>query len=134
MYYNHNLRTNLQEWKNRLYRAPYAQLGNQLKYCIDNIEKSKILFGLLQEAILKYPYSEEKLNEIVDAQEYGLPDMAFENEIQHSSYCYLMLKHFIKICSSYNLHQFSVIGGRDFEDTKKSLVDEYIAPIIYYLH
>lgn len=32
MYYNHNLRTDLQEWKNRLVRADYNQFGNQLKY------------------------------------------------------------------------------------------------------
>ncbi len=32
MYYNHNLRTQLQEWKNRLYRATYEQFGHQLKY------------------------------------------------------------------------------------------------------
>jgi hypothetical protein len=134
MYYNHNLRTSLQEWKNRLYKAPYEQLGHQLKYCIGNIESSKILNGFLTEAILKYPYSEEQLKNIVDAREYGRPDMAFENEIQHASYCYQMLKHFIKICNSYNLHQFTIFIGRDFEDTKKSMIEEYITPIFYYFH
>lgn len=134
MYYNHSLRTNLQEWKNRLYRAPYEQLGHQLKYCIGNIEGNKILNGLLHEVILKYPYTEEQLSEFADALEYRQTNTTFENEVQHASYSYSMLKHFIKVCDSYNLHQFTIFSAGDFEETKKGIIEEYITPVFYYFH
>lgn len=134
MYYNHNLRTSLQEWKSRLYRATYEQFGHQLKYCINNIEKDKILSGLLQEAVLQYPYTEEQLNSIVESHDYGPPQLAFENGIQHASYCYQVLKHFIKMWDSYNLHRYDTFARNNFEDTKRDIVEDFVAPILYYFH
>lgn len=133
MYYNHNVRTNLQEWKSRLNKATYEQFGHQLKYCVSNIEKNKLIFSLINEAVLQYPYSQEQLQEI-SGYEYGTPDMSFENEIHHSSYCYQILKHYIKECDSYNLHQFDILNGSNFDDKKKNIVEELITPIFYYLH
>lgn len=133
MFYNHNLRTSLQEWKNRLYRATYDQFGHQLKYCIGNIESNKILNSFLNEAILRFPYPEEQLKKIVDSREYSRHIKEFENEIQHSSYCFHMLKYFIKICKSFNLHHYNVFSG-DFEDEKKTIIEDYITPIFYYFH
>lgn len=57
MYYNHNLRTDLQEWKNRLVRADYNQFGNQFKFFIDFIEGNKITSGILQEITSLYSHS-----------------------------------------------------------------------------
>jgi len=45
MYYNHNLRTNLQEWKNRLYRAPFQQFGSQLQYFFLTLKKKRLCPG-----------------------------------------------------------------------------------------
>jgi hypothetical protein len=134
MYYNHNIRTNLQEWKNRLYRATYEQFGHQLKYCINNLENNRLLSSLIQDTTLKYPYTEEQLQQIVDEQEYGRPDMSFQNEIHHTSYCYQILKYFFKIGETYNLHTLTIFYGRDFEDIKKNIIEEYLTPIFYYLH
>lgn len=134
MYYNHNIRASLQEWKNRLYRATYEQFGHQLKYCINNLENSRLLKSLLQDAMLKYPYTEKQLQQIVDGQEYSRPNMSFSDEIQHTSYCFQILKHFIKIANTYNLHSLTAFYGRDFEDTKRNIIEEYITPIFYYLH
>ena len=97
MYYNHNIRTSLQEWKNRLYRATYEQFGHQLKYCINNLENNRLLFSLIQDATLQYPYTEEQLQQIVDEQEYSRPNMSFQNEVHHAGYCYQILKYFVKI-------------------------------------
>ena len=43
-YSNHNLRTNLQEWRNRLHRANYEQFGNQIKFLFQNIDNVALSF------------------------------------------------------------------------------------------
>lgn len=133
MYYNHNLRTNLQEWKGRLYKSTYEQFGHQLKYTLQNIEKNKLLFGLITDIVIKYSYTKEQLKEIGDY-DYGRPELSFENEVQHASYSYQMLKYYIEECKSYNLHQYMIFHARDFETTKKNIIEELITPIFYYLH
>ncbi len=133
MYYNHNLRTSLQEWKGRLYKSNNTQFGHQLKYCLNNVEKNKLLFGLLNAAITKYSYTKELLEQIVDSN-YGRPEPFFENEMQHASYSYQLLNYYIEKCKSYNLHQFTIFHGRDFEDKKAKIIEELITPLFYYLH
>jgi hypothetical protein len=71
MYYNHNLRTNLQEWKNRLYRGTYKDFGNQLKYFFSFIETEKVLMNLLNEACTRYPLSEAQIKDFKDKLDRG---------------------------------------------------------------
>ena len=78
MYYNHNLRTDLQEWKNRLVRADYNQFGNQLKYFFDNIDNNKILKSIIDESIAKYPFTDEYFRSLEDYQRYF--DRNFEKD------------------------------------------------------
>jgi hypothetical protein len=134
MYYNHNIRTSIQEWKSRLYKATWEQFGHQLKYCLNNIESNRQIFGFIQEANIKFPYTEETLNQIVDNIGYGSSEMSFENEMHQTSFCYLMLKQFIKLYNSYDLHRYNILGGSDFEKKKQNIIEGYFTPIFYYLH
>lgn len=134
MYYNHNLRTNLQEWKNRLYKAPFENFGNQLRYLLSNIEGNRLLTGLYSEAVMRYPYSEDKLNEVADNAGYGSLDSTFENETQHASFCYQALKYFIRECNSYNIHQTTYFIGKNFEDSKENVIELLISPMLNYFH
>lgn len=133
MYYNHNLRTSLQEWKGRLYKATYDQFGNQLKYCLNNVEKNNLLFGLINDALIQYPYNKEQLKQMCDSN-YGRRELSFENEVHQASYSYQIFKYYIEVCKSYNLHQFSIFHGRDFENKKTNIIEELITPLFYYLH
>lgn len=132
MYYNHNLRTDLQEWKNRLYRASYQQLPNQLKYFFDNVKKNPILNGLLKEACLKYDYTKEALNEIGEQLEYG-KRLAFESEVQQVAFNYQWLLSLIEECD-YELQNLTTFQKRDFNDTRESIIEDYLGPIINHFH
>ncbi len=132
-YSNHNLRTDLQEWKNRLYRAPYAQFGNQLKYLLNNLENNSQIKGLIQETINKHTFSDEDFDKQTERERRGV-DMEFESEIHQTAYCYQFLKYIIKKAGNYNLHNLTIFSRRDFNDTKTKIVEDYISPIIYYLH
>ncbi|HTH57637.1 MAG TPA: hypothetical protein VL728_16415 [Cyclobacteriaceae bacterium] len=132
-YSNHNLRSNLQEWKNRLSRATYDQFGNQLKYLLENIEKNIQLKGVIDEACLKRPYANDVLTQFVDQRQDG-GDIAFENETHQVAFNYQFLKYFISRIGNYNLHALIFFQRGDFNDTKSEIIENYISPIIYYLH
>lgn len=132
MYYNHNLRTDLQEWKNRLVRADYNQLGNQLSYLINNIESNKILYGLISEITSQYTfdidYFESKFNE-----RGGIfRNTTFENDTEQASFCYQLLKYLHHKLGHYNVHQTYMFG--DYQRTKSILVDDILTPIVYFFH
>lgn len=134
MYYNHNLRTNIQEWKSRLYRATSEQFGHQLKYCFSNIENNKLLKSLLQEAVTQYKYENETLVEISNEMENGRIEMNFLNDVQHASFCYQILNYIIELDKTYNIHNLTFFYHGEFEDIKKEIIEGYITPIFYYFH
>ena len=132
-YSNHNLRTDLQEWKNRIYRAPYAQFSNQLKYLIDNLDKNIQIQGLIKEACIKHPYSNEQLEHITEQRQMG-SEMVFDNETHQTAFCYQLVKYLIQELGNYNLHNLMMFQGRDFDATKGKIIEDCLSPIIYYLH
>ena len=132
-YSNHNLRTDLQEWKHRLYKTPHSQLGYQLKFFFNNLESSKQLQGLLNEAILQNPLDEETLERLTNNR-YRQPVMDFNSESEHASYCYQFLNYFIQKVGNYNLHNYPLFISSNFDGTKSKIIENYISPIIYFLH
>lgn len=131
-YANHNLRTNLQEWKNRLYRSTYEQFGFQLKYLLSNLDNNLQIHALINDSIKEYHFSQEDFNSRISS--YRSHELTFENETHQSAYCYQFLKYFIEKTGNYNVHNNTFFRGRDFDDTKTKIIEEYISPIIYYLH
>jgi len=129
-YSNHNLRTDLQEWKNRLYRAPYEQFGHQLKYLIGNLENNTQIYGLVKEAVIKHEYTKEQLVKITEQRRQGA-EIEFESEIHQTAFCYQFLKYIIGEVGNYNLHNLILFRRRDFNDTKAKIVEDYISPILY---
>jgi len=49
MYYQQNLRVQVQQYRNRLYKAVHATYGTQVKYLLDFIRKTPYLRGLVAE-------------------------------------------------------------------------------------
>ncbi|WP_198001407.1 hypothetical protein [Nibribacter ruber] len=133
MYYNHNLRTNLQEWKNRLYRANYSQFGNQINYFINNIESEKILASILLEGKLKYGLDSEKVEEFIKAED-SRGFLQFDGEDEQATYVYLMIKHLFAKHGPNNLLYSSLLGRASFDDSKSHFLEAYITPLVNYLH
>ena len=131
MYYNHNLRTDLQEWKNRLVRADYNQFGNQLKYFFDNIDNNKILKSIIDESIAKYPFTDEYFKSLEYYQRYF--DRNFENAEQQLSYTFQLTKFFFKEIENYNLHLYTYFSGHP-KDNMEEIIENIVTPIIYYFH
>ncbi|MDP3393870.1 hypothetical protein [Sediminibacterium sp.] len=134
MYYNHNLRTNLQEWKNRLAKSGSDQFPHQLKYFISNIEGNKILRGILDEAVTKYTYTPEMFEEYLNRLETGdIYGMSYENEPHHAAHVYQFLK-FLVSEGEYELHMSTLFYGQSFADSQNNVIETLITPITYYFH
>jgi hypothetical protein len=134
MYYNHNLRTDLQEWKNRLVRADYNQFGNQLKYFFDNIDNNKILKSIIDESIAKYPFTDEYFKSLEYYQRYF--DRNFENAEQQLSYTFQLTKFFFKEIENYNLHLYTYFSGHP-KDNMEEIIEKILMMKtikIYILH
>lgn len=134
-YANYNLRTDLQEWKSRLYKASHQQFGQQLKYLFNNIDSSAHLFAIISEAKHNFSYTDEELKERGN-QRRGAGNSFFESDTEQASFSYQLLKYLFKSLESYNLHSYTIpaIYGRDFEAIKDNIVDDFVSPILNYLH
>lgn len=131
MYYNHNLRTDLQEWKNRLVRADFNQFGNQLKYFFDSIENNKILKALLYEINTLHEFTDEYFKDLIDNRRYLT--LEFENLEHQASYSYQLGKYLFKEIKGFNLHKYSYFSSNSNE-RREAIVVNIVSPIIYYFH
>ena len=77
MYYTHDLRTNLQEWRNRLYKASYSQFGSQFLFFFKSIDNEPILLGLIEEASRKHGIDLEYASNWFDTYDN---EILFDNE------------------------------------------------------
>jgi hypothetical protein len=133
MYRGHSLRSNLQEWKNRMSKASLNQFGGQVKYFLAKLEQERILTGILKEICVKYEYTEEMLSTADNNLESGA-DLSFENDEHHAAFGYQFLKYLIREAGYDDLNKLTMFYGRDFHDTQNNLIEQLIVPILYYLH
>lgn len=136
MYNNHNLRTDLQEWKSRLSRSTHSQFGNQLKFILTSINKNKQLSGLLNEACISHPYNDAVLNKLIEREDYYRMQMEFNSDVHQAAFCYQYLTYYIKTYTDgkYNINHYSSFQRGDAHETIQNIIDEYITPIFNYFH
>lgn len=132
MYYNHNLRTDLQEWKHRLVRADYNQFGNQFKFFIDFIEHNKITSGLLNEITSLYMYENSFFEALDETERYF--DIEFKNIEQQASYYYQFIKYVSSLSTITKVHENFYYGIGDHSKQADVIIENIVTPIIYYFH
>lgn len=128
MYYLHNLRSNLQEWKNRLYRTEATELGIQLKFFLNKIENEKAISAILMQIVDKYKMTDEEIEERMDSHE------EFENEEEQTAIYFQLLKFFRDNDRYKNIYSYLGFPGGNSNDPKGVILDKYLAPIVNYLH
>ncbi len=132
MYYNHNLRTELQEWKSRLVRADFNLFGNQLKFFFDFIENNKLLYGLLKEANHKYKF-EKTFFDNLDKSE-GYFDVEFKSPAEQAAYSYQLIQHCVSIVGFSKINQNYYYGIGEYNAQEIVIIENIITPIIYFFH
>lgn len=132
-YANHNLRTSLQEWRNRLARAPYEQFGHQLKYLFENFKTNPQIAGILQDLKDKYPYEDELLDKQIE-QIYRGAEMTFKSDEHQAIYSYQFLDYFIRKTKSFDIQKNMFYQFGDANETLNGIIENYLTPIFYVLH
>ena len=130
MYYSHNLRSNLQEWKNRLYRVRLDDFGYEIKDFIQKIEKEAILSGVLKDALSNYSFDDTKMKDWYYMPYYEREE--FESKEHQVALCFQFWRYAL---NNWKLSQFINYFEESSGDERRAIVIEsYITPFVNYLH
>jgi hypothetical protein len=132
MYYSHNLRSNLQEWKNRLYEINKNDFGYELRDFMQKIEKEKILINILEDTTINFKYDEEYLEKWMNAPQYEREKILSKEHqiaIHFQFWIYAIKKWDITKLINYVCFHVGSNG-----DIKSSVIEKYITPMVNYLH
>lgn len=128
-YANHNIRSNLQEWKNRLARASFEQFSHQLKFLFNEFNSNSQIKSLLLDISSKYGQTEDELSKSLNSRQR---DLFFENNEHRATYSFQLLKYFLSLGGNILTYGFFTAGN--VEERKERIIEDYISPIMYYLH
>ncbi len=129
-YYNHSLRTNLQEWKNRLHKASEPEFSNQLSYFVSNIEKEKSIMGILNEVCSKYSFDKVAIHKRLDFNS----GIVFANSQEQAAFSYQCLKSLVNDFGYEQIKYLDCWRGSGWEASRSIMVETLITPIVYFAH
>jgi hypothetical protein len=66
MYYNHQLRVNIQEWKNRLYKSYIDDFKDDFIFFVQKINQEPCLLCIIEDIITEYPLKESELEQCLN--------------------------------------------------------------------
>lgn len=129
MYYNHLLRTNIQEWRNQLYKSNFEDFTDNFIFFIDKINKEICLKNLLIETTSKYPLTNKELEDWMEQLYYN--KIKYENQEHKISYLIHTILYFYNKKEAPTYYNF--LGGHG-TDNNQSFLDRMITPVVNYLH
>ena len=129
MYYLHNLRSNLQEWKNRLYRVPFEDFGYELRDFFQKIEKEKVLLGILKDTTISYSFDDPYLENWIDESYYDRPE--FTSKEHQTAILYQFWTFAIRKWEIKNLLNYTCFYG---DNVQSETIEKFITPLVNYLH
>jgi hypothetical protein len=134
-YYTHNLRANLQEWRNRLYRSTTQNYNNNHNFFMSKLETVPLLKSMIQEAIAVHPLEAATLKKFSIDLQYGRKSFTFENEYDAASSCYQLINY---LTSERKLDPDDIYQnygyGRTFDEQRTAFIENFIDPIVTFLH
>lgn len=135
MYYGHNLRSNLQEWRNRLYKSNSDNFNNNYRFFIDRLRMTPVILSILQTAIDNHSVTSDKVEEYYNhIYDEISGEIAFQNEEHAASVIYSLHLYFKSQNNEGRDLCFTLGGGRSFAEALRNFLDSYIEPVVNYLH
>jgi len=131
MYQNHHLRSELQEWKNRLYKTSFHQADNSFNHFFDRIKEQKKLNSLLILLKEKYPIKDEEITNYLE-NSHLLFRNTFDEKI-YISIVYHILAH-IRGKKHISIFYYTLGTGGDQKERLESIFENFVEPLTNYLH
>jgi hypothetical protein len=131
MYHNHNLRTNLQERKNRIQRASASNFGYQVDLFLKHIEEEPALNALMIEAAQQFPHEDEHLQERIDLYESS-QNVRFSGQADRAAFSQALLRSCISEHGAEMLPYVNMFGHG--KEALERIVEDCVSPILDYLH
>ncbi|MBX2888007.1 MAG: hypothetical protein KF829_05090 [Ferruginibacter sp.] len=139
MYFNHNLRVKVQNWRNRLYKSTYEQFNNSYYFFFKNITATSLINKIIQDAVDKNPVIAEQIETAKKqlASGYGrfrLSKLQFNDESHIAGFLYCLQQYFIseKADAIALVQNYSTSGG-SYDGQQESFIVQYIQPITNYV-
>lgn len=130
MYYNHIIRTNIQQWRNQLYKSNYDDFADDLMFFYNKIIEEINLNVVLIDITNEYPISDEVLDEWMEQLHYN--QVKYKNEKHRLSYFIHMFFYFAKRNDS--PANYLIFHNKNMNDSIREFLDRIITPILNYLH
>jgi len=130
MYYNHLLRTNLKEWRNRLYKSDSSDFKDEFIFFFQKINQESCLVSIIEDVISEYPLTDKELD--VWFQQYYYDRTTYQNNKHKLSYIIHCCQYYysIKKVPAYP----HIFKGQKENEINHSFLDRMITPIVDYLH
>ncbi|RRB06303.1 hypothetical protein [Larkinella rosea] len=131
MYYTHRLRSNLQEWRNRLYKSNYENFGSNLSFFRKRLEETALLKSILANAVTEHHIGVNDLDKMIKSG-VKLDEEPYQttNEARLAAVLYQRLNHWF--ASSH--HHYNLLGySNSFDEKLRRFLETEIEPIIKYL-
>jgi len=128
MYYNHQLRTNLQEWKNRFIKSDFDSVYTGFRYLFERLYKEPVVISLFEELANQHPYTIDNVLSIIDK---NIQFHIFESEINHISFNYHFCKWLLQEKKDF---RYMMLFGSSGNEEVEYYKDNVVEPLINYIH
>jgi len=132
MYYNHLLRTNLQEWRNRLYKSSdCSDFKDEFIFFFQKISQEPCLLSIIENLISEYPLTIQELERWFKQYPHDRTD--YQNKKHKLSYFIRTCQYFYST-NNVPTDDYDLFHGQKRSDVNQSFLDRMITPIVDYLH
>jgi hypothetical protein len=135
MYYTHNLRSQLQEWRNRVYKANQSTIQTEFQFFWNKMHSQPIVLGILQEALAQHRLSPEKRSSTFAEMRGDGNWFEFQTPTHQTGILYQMHLEAIEQNQISSLvFDFYTSNHDTFDSCRDTFVEMMIQPIINYIN
>jgi len=134
MFHIHNLRSRIQEWRNRLYRSNYNTINTEFVLFWKKMHGEPMVQAILKDVTSLHPLTDEKRTETFDQMLEEGDWFQFSEHTHQVAIVYYMQLEALKQKSSIDSLVFVVYRSNDFDTSRDKFVEMLVHPIVDFIN